>query len=143
MADRDIPCIDQVTGHAHFCRRLVTRPDLAPSVVLLSEQRAGILTEPPLPPLTAQARNFAAATVRDMQHQGERFAEDDPAYLARLAVCQLGAGLEPDQIQDGHCDRYRPSDGRCGACGCVLAGVVLSKARRPHELCDLGRWPGD
>jgi hypothetical protein len=31
-------CIDQRTGHAHFCRRLAERPDLAPGVVRLSEE---------------------------------------------------------------------------------------------------------
>ena len=45
------------------------------------------------------------------------------ALEARLAVCRAGAGLAADQTREGHCDRYRPSDDRCGSmagCGCYV-----------------------
>ena len=66
---------------------------------------------------------------------------------ARLAVCWGGAGLEPGQTINGHCDRYRQSDGRCGSwpddgsadpgCGCFLT----KKAKLHAAKCPLDRWP--
>lgn len=123
-----LTCIDQVTGHGHFCTRLRMRPDLAPAVVRLSEEAASRPesgNEPPLPSPVAVAINFTAATARDAAHGFARLPAE--AIEARLAICR-------------GCDRYRPSDGRCSACGCHLAGVN-AKAARPHERCPLERWP--
>lgn len=108
------PTLEQV--NAHLAARGLA--PMAPEVY-----RLYVPDEPPLPPLLSQAGRYAVAQAR---HLAAGMPEVDAATLeARLAVCR-------------GCDRYRPSDERCAACGCVLR----SKAVRSIEVCPLGRWPG-
>jgi hypothetical protein len=133
-------CIDQRTGHEHFCRRLAERPDLAADVVRLSveaERAAAGQPEPPLPSLPRQVANYAAAR---FHHTLAGSPVAPPEVVARrLAVCSTGAGLGPDQVAGGHCNAFRPSDRRCGGsggCGCF----VEIKATWADAACPLGRW---
>lgn len=85
--------------------------------------------EPPLPSLAEQARHAARAagraSVAALTRRPLRVPE--PVRAARLAACRA-------------CDRYRPSDDRCGGaggCGCF----VPIKAHLATEKCPLARWP--
>ena len=91
--------------------------------------------EPPLPSLATQARNFAVAVTGHVV-AGLPEASSE-AQEARRGVCERGEGLGVDQVVDGHCDRYRPSDSRCAACGCF----VPAKLSWAEQRCPLGRWP--
>lgn len=97
--------------------------------------------DPALPGLGRQlagfARSAAAVTLSGFRRAPEALR------LARLAVCQAARGLPPESIADGHCDRYRTTDGRCGSmtgCGCYLDGQT-GKAAWAATKCPLGRWP--
>src|SRR5205823_2541045 len=80
--------------------------------------------EPPLPPLVQKAAGLvgALAGVARATARGEPVLAPQDVQDARLATCREGRGLAPDQVRDGRCDKYRPSDDRCSVCGCYLAG---------------------
>lgn len=86
-------------------------------VRFLALARGEVPSQVPLPRLVASAVQAAATFVA----AGCPLA-DEETVAARLAAC---AG----------CDARK--DGRCTACGCVLA----AKARLSTEECPLGRWP--
>jgi hypothetical protein len=96
-------------------------------------------TEPLLPPLGTMAGNalHAAWRAAGAAVAGEPVLAAPEVQAARLAVCGGAVGLTPDQTTDGHCDRWRPSDGRCSECGCYtnLARKLATKD------CPLSRWP--
>jgi hypothetical protein len=95
--------------------------------------------EPPLPPLGTMVGNASHAAWRTAGAivGGEPVLAAPEVQDARLAVCRDGVGLTPDQIADGHCDRWRPSDARCSQCGCY----TTLKRRLATERCPLSRWP--
>jgi glycosyltransferase involved in cell wall biosynthesis len=105
--------------------------------------------EPALPPVRSMALSAAKAAGRAAAAVLEGRPVRAPRELEdrRLSVCWGGAGLEPSQTIEGHCDHYRPSDGRCGSweddgttkegCGCFLT----AKAKLLTEDCPAGRWP--
>jgi hypothetical protein len=94
--------------------------------------------EPPLPSWGRMAAGYASSQVRHLATGRKRASVE--AQAARWAACERGEGLTADQIADGHCDHYRPSDKRCGAvdgCGCWLTLKIPQATAR----CRLGRWP--
>jgi hypothetical protein len=120
---RDIACIDQITGHGHFCRRLVEVPGLAGSVVWLSEKRAGIaVTEKDTsPPQTS-------ASVSSRGHKPNGTA---PYIAARLAICRA-------------CPLYQA--GPPERCGELVkrgkAGLLMHPrgVPNPNGRCPLGKY---
>ena len=100
--------------------------------------------EPPLPSAGRMARSLiqtGTAVLGGLIHGRPLFASES-LRDARLRVCQEGAGLNPDQVAGGHCDRYRPSDDRCAGmqgCGCYVA----QKAALLASQCPIGRWPNN
>ncbi len=77
------------------------------------------------------ARNVARAYLRFavwLAHNRGRGWLVGRRYSERLEICES-------------CDRRNGN--RCGLCGCVLAGRLLSKARLESESCPLKNWPGD
>lgn len=126
---RDDPvtaCAAVRLGHDAFCRS--AHPGMPGSVRRITMEMDGRWVEPEpdpepeLPPLAEQLGNYARSTA---SHVLAGFPKADPATrAARLAACH-------------GCDRYRPSDDRCSACGCP----ALRKAVRLLEACPLGRWP--
>lgn len=98
--------------------------------------------EPPLPSLFRQIGGFltTATSVVVGAAKGEEVRASERLATARRAACQTGLGLPPNQIVDGHCGHYRPSDGRCGqmtGCGCYTA----QKATFARGQCPMGWWP--
>ena len=87
-----------------------------------------------------KAWNFAAAVA---QHVAAGAPQAPPEVVeARLAVCQRGDGLVGNELIEGHCNHYRPSDKACGGaggCGCY----VEWKATWLDQQCPLGRWALD
>ena len=94
--------------------------------------------EPLLPPLRTRIRNLArtAADVVIRAVETGELAAPQAVQAARLAVCERGEGLQADQTRDGSCDRWRPSDRTCSACGCHMR----AKASLAASSCPLGRW---
>lgn len=131
------------------------RRRLAPLRARLNELRAqtpvAAATEPALPSPPRVAVNFAKAQLRHACNG--RMLASDRLYQDRLAVCRYGRGIPADQVVDGHCPMYRPSDGRCAArkCGCHVADqpargrgrAKQGKARWASERCPKGWWPGE
>ncbi len=95
-------------------------PAYRPGYAAIVMRKAGT-PEPELPPLRAMARNAAGAAVRFVASGFKR--ADAATTAARLAVCV-------------ECPRYKPSTGKCGACGCY----VKIKASL-MEKCPEDRWP--
>lgn len=94
--------------------------------------------EPPLPSRARMAAGFVVSQARHFATGAQKAAE--AVQAGRWAACERGVGLEAEQVVDGHCDHYRPSDRRCGAvdgCGCWLA----IKIPQATASCRLGRWP--
>lgn len=148
--DDDLEFVVEVTRHERF-RELLDPEHLSYEpryweVIrgLARQFRNNRSHENELPSVVRQAANFAGTVARTTTAalHGEPVTVPDDVYQARLAVCQQAIGLPSQETLDGHCDHYRPSDGRCSACGCFLAGVV-GKARIVQETCPLGRWPDD
>lgn len=115
------------TGHARFRVLWLAHPDGRSAVYRVARQLRGEpepepRREPPLPSPLSMARNAVAAVARNAAAGFAR--ADDATREARLATCRA-------------CPLYRPSDGRCGACGCWCA----AKAALEQERCPDGRWP--
>lgn len=96
-------------------------------------------SEPPtptvLPPsLLTRLGTFAKAIIRHTANGWKNVSEVD--YEQRLAICKG---------EQGHpsCPHYLSSyeGGRCGKCGCGMAGTVVAKALWESETCPLGKWP--
>lgn len=117
----DIELVVRRTGQTIYAE-----PGWEHHVVVLAQQIRG---EPPLPPMADQVRNALAAAGRVVSAvvTGQPVFVNSDQKEARLAVCRS-------------CDQYRPSDDRCGACGCWQDGVA-GKAALATESCPLGRWP--
>jgi hypothetical protein len=129
--DPDTVCYAVRSSHRDFCDP--AQPWLVAWARRLTDQADGRPVDPvpppaaptpelPLPPLATRAANYAASTARHVLAGLPR--ADEATRAARLAACHA-------------CDRYRPSDDRCSACGCP----ALAKSVRLLETCPLDRWP--
>lgn len=127
----------------HDWRQLAASVEVPPGAVHIVDSWVVGTPAPPRPepkavPLLTKAANFASAVA---QHVAAGMPQASAELVAaRLAVCQKGEGLSPDQINGEACDHYRASDNTCGGangCGCYLA----EKSKWRDQSCPLGRWP--
>lgn len=79
------------------------------------------LPEPDLPPLAVQVMNLTKSAAR---HIAAGMPEASPEEQNRRESLCRG------------CEKYRPSDDRCAACGCY----VKEKTSWQLEMCPLGKW---
>lgn len=90
-------------------------------------------SKPALPPLRRQARNMAAAVLRNGRSvlAGHPLKADDPEIVRRRSSCEGGDGRPP-------CPFYRADLARCAhpQCGCNKRAKTFLYAER----CPDGRW---
>lgn len=122
----DLALVVAETGHSRFAE--LTDPAnpayRAEYVAHVRERARAIRGEPALPSASEMAKNLASAAV-SAARDWFRLA---PVELvdARLEICR-------------RCEFFRPSDRRCGKCGCGTSAKATVRASK----CPLGRWPGD
>lgn len=86
-------------------------------------------TEAKLPPLLAQARNFAEFAAAWKQAGFPTTSQPD--WEQRVAICESNG-----------CGQFRPSDYRCASCGCFIRIKAGLRAQPDGKSdCPLGLWP--
>lgn len=86
--------------------------------------RAGRAAEPPLPPLGTQLLNAGKAVLRNAAQvaAGGPLLVPVEVEAARWEQCRT-------------CTHFRPSDQRCGLCGCYTKAWLVDKVRLAAEAC--------
>ena len=81
-------------------------------------------SEPELPPVKTMAKNFAKSVFQEIGSKIQRINSlSQEETERRLNICQS-------------CDKFRPSDGRCGMCGCFMK----IKTSWQSQKCPIGKW---